>query len=75
MYHRLPYVSGGIFGRLDIMHHILPCIRMCLALQISCTLYIPAERHNPSNQPFYQLYSPCYQSQRYCVRILLGAIY
>jgi hypothetical protein len=46
MYHRLAYVSGGIFGRLDILYETFICIRRCIALQYSCTLYIPTERHH-----------------------------
>jgi hypothetical protein len=45
MYHRLPYVSIGIFGRLDIMHHKLPYVfRGVLPYKALVLLYNPPTR-------------------------------
>jgi hypothetical protein len=52
MYHRLPYVSRGIFVRLDIIYHRLSYVSG------GYTPYIPVERHNESIiEPLIQLYS------------------
>jgi hypothetical protein len=41
MYHRLPYVSGGIFGRIDILDRRLPYVSGGVLPFKSLVLYIP----------------------------------
>jgi hypothetical protein len=50
MYHRLSYISGGIFVRSDIMYHRLSFVSGGALLFKSSTLYILVERHNEINQ-------------------------
>jgi hypothetical protein len=40
MYHRLPYVSGGIFGRIDILYRRLPYVSGGVLPFKSLVLYI-----------------------------------
>jgi hypothetical protein len=59
MYHRLSYVSGGIFGRLDIMYYRLSYVSEGALLFKALVLYIYRPRGTMTiNQPFLQFYSP-----------------
>jgi hypothetical protein len=59
MYNRLPYVSRGIFSRLDIMYQRLSYVSGCALLFKTLVLYIYQSRGTMTiNQPFHQFYSP-----------------
>jgi hypothetical protein len=58
MYHKLSYVYGCIFSRLDIMYHRLSYVSRGALPFKSLVLYICRPRHNKINQSFNQFYSP-----------------
>jgi hypothetical protein len=59
MYHRLSYISGGIFVRSDIMYHRLSFVSGGALLFKSSTLYIRSRGTMKSiKQPSHQFYSP-----------------